>query len=47
MLRLKKNIKTMNDKMAKKIPVYQQLNLKKQTKQIRKTETESWIQRAF
>ena len=29
------------------IHIYQQLNLKKQTKQTRRTETESWTQRAF
>ena len=42
----KKKIKTMNNKMAKNIYI-STIDSKKQTKQIRRTETESWIQRAF
>ena len=41
----KKKIKTMNNKMAKNTNL-STIESKKQTKQIR-TETESWIQRAF
>ena len=36
----------MDNKVAK-IHMYQKLNLKKQAKQTRRTETESWIQRVF
>ena len=42
----KKKIKTMNNKMA--INTYlPTIESKKHTKQIRRTKTESWIQRAF
>ena len=42
----KKETKTMNDKMA--INTYlSTVESKKQTKQTRRTETESWIQRVF
>ena len=42
----KKKIKTMNNKMA--INVYLSITeLKKQTKQTRRTETQSWILRVF
>ena len=41
----KKKIKTMNNKMT--IDTYLSIESKKQTKQTRWTETESWIQKAF
>ena len=42
----KKKIKTRNDKMVKSINL-STIESKKQTKQTRRTEIESWIQRAF
>ena len=42
----KKKIKIINTKTVKKIQIYQQLKLRKQTKQTRRIETESWTQRA-
>ena len=43
---LKKKIITMNNKMAKNT-FLSTIEYKKLTKQTRRTETESWIQRAF
>ena len=45
LLKKKKNIKTMNNKMAKNTSL-STIESKKQTKQTR-TETESWIRKAF
>ena len=42
----KKKIKTMNNKMAQNTYL-SKIESKKQTKQIRRTETEPWIRRAF
>ena len=42
----KKKIKTMNNKMVKNTYL-PEIESKKQTKQTRRTETESWIQRTF
>ena len=41
-----KKVETMNNKMAKNTN-QSTIESKKQTKQTRRTETESWIQRAF
>ena len=46
LFRKKKMMKTMNNKMAIKIYL-STTESKKQTKHTRRTETESWIQRAF
>ena len=42
----KKKIKLMNNKMAN-IHIFQQLNIKNQTKKTRITELESWVLRVF
>ena len=46
LLRKNKQIKTMTNKIAKDIN-YQQMNLKKQSKQTRRPETEPWVRRVF
>ena len=46
LLKKKKKIKTMNSNMAKNTNL-STIESEKQTKQTRRTETESWIQRVF